>query len=297
VEEPWFTGPLIAPVGTAVPYGEFLIKSYLFCSANTGVYNRGSTPIPTDNNFYSTKSQFLCFFGLNPWCDINISPEFYYNYFSGERYFYPGDLTVGLDFQLMSDKETPYFPGIKFSVREVLPTGNFQYLRPRKLWTDRTGAGTFGTQFDLVLYKEFHLSGAHFLSTTVSGEYTVNTHLNVHGFNAYGGGFGAKGKVFPGNRFQGIVSFEVSLTQHWSLALDTVYSFTEATTFSGNPGIAFSGLLATVGSPSAKQVSFAPAIEYNFSKKMGLIAGCHLSAWGKNSPEFRSGVVNFTYKY
>ena len=294
---PWLTGPLIAPHGTVVPYGEFNVKSYLYFTTKTGSYNENWHTVSAQENFYSFNAQFQCFFGLTPWCDLNIIPQFLYNTTSNQQSFHPGDLTIGLDFQLMAADLTPYFPGIKFAVREIFPVGNFQYFRPRKLLTDQTGAGTFATQFDLVFYKEFHLRGLHWLSTTFSAQYTVSTPVNVHGFNAYGGGFGANGKALPGNTFQGIVSFEFTLNQNWVLALDNVYTHTEETQFFGSPGITFSGTFADVGKPSSEQLSFAPAIEYNFSSHFGIIAGCWFSALGRNSAEFRSVVVNFEYTY
>ncbi len=295
--KPWLTGPLIAPIGEVVPYGDFIVKSYVYFTTNTGFYNKNWHSVSARENFFTLQAQFLCFFGLTPWCDLNIIPQFFYETTSGQHSVHFGDLTIGLDFQLMDVDFTPYFPGIKFAVREVFPTGNFQRLSPRKLWTDQTGGGTFATQFDLVFYKIFPLQGLHRLSTTLSGQYTVNTPVNVHGFNTYGGGFGANGKALPGNSFQGIMSFELTLNQNWVLALDNIYTHTNSTSFFGIPGIVFGGTLANAGKPSSDQLSFAPAIEYNFSRNLGVIAGCWFSALGRNSTEFRSGVINFVYVY
>ncbi len=294
---PWLTGPLIAPPGTAVPYGDFTIESYVYFTTKTGAYNKDWDAVSAERNFYSLNAQFRCYFGLTPWCDLNIIPQFFFNRTYTQQYFYIGDLTVGLDFQLLEADLTPYFPGIKLAVREVFPTGNFQRFSPRRLSTDETGAGTFATQFDLVLYKVFHLYDQHFLSTTLSAQYTVNTPVNVHGFNTYGGGFGANGKANPGNIFQGIASFEYTLNQNWVLALDNVYTHTDATQFFGTPGITFDGVLSARETPSSELLTFAPAIEYNFSSNFGIIAGCWFSALGRNSAEFRSGVINFDYTY
>ena len=155
--------------------------------------------------------------------------------------------------------------------------------------------GTFGTQFDLVLYKIFHLYELHWLSATFSAQYTVNTPVNVHGFNAYGGGFGTRGKVLPGNQLQAILSFELTLTQRWALALDSVYTHTDMDQFYGMPGISLLGSFARSSRSSSEQLSFAPAIEYRIGHQFGLIAGGYFSAIGRNSVEFRSGVLNFAY--
>jgi hypothetical protein len=119
----------------------------------------------------------------------------------------------------------------------------------------------------------------------------------VHGFNTYGGGFGTQGRVLPGNILQAIVSFEFTLSQNWVFAIDNVYTHTNATHFYGVLGTTAEGVSASVGGPSSEQFSFAPAIEYNFSANLGIAAGCWFTAWGRNSTEFRSGVVNIDYTY
>ena len=295
--QPWLTGPLIAPIGPVVPYGHFDIESYLYFTAITGVYNKSWEAVSSPENFYSLSLEIPFFLGLTSWCDINITPQISYNMVSNQSAFNFGDLTVGFDFQLLGADFTPYFPGILLSVREVFPTGDFQYLQPRKLGANKMGGGTFATQFDLIFYKVFHLSGLHWMSATLSAQYTVNTSVDVHGFNVYGGGFGTRGTARPGDNFQGILSFEYSLTQNWALALDNVYTYTKETQFCGIPGISYSGTLAEVGCPSSEQFSIAPAIEYNFSSEFGIIGGCWFSILGRNSAVFQSGIVNIEYGY
>jgi hypothetical protein len=294
---PWLTGPLIAPPGTAIPYGDLLFKTYLFFTADTGAYNRHWKEEPSRRNLYSLSLQGFYFFGLTPWCDLNIVPRYFYQRSGGAHSAFCGDLTVGLDFQLLDPERTPYFPGIKLAVREVFPTGNFEYLRPRKLLTDLTGRGTFATQFDLVLYKLFHLHRLNWLSATLSAEYTINTPVDVHGFNAYGGGFGATGRALPGNVFEATVSFELTLSRSWALSFDTVYNFEDAAAFFGREGISLDGALAPVGRPCSTRLSLAPAVEYNFGSHFGIIAGAYFSVLGKNSDAFRGGAINFNYLY
>jgi hypothetical protein len=294
---PWFTGPLIVPVPTVVPYGDFEIQSYFYLTTNTGTYNAHWSSVEAPHKFFSFSPQIQCFFGLTPWCDIVLIPQFAYNISSHHHSIHFGDFPVGLDFQLLDSNATPYFPGIKFTIKETFPTGNFQRLNPSKLLTDQTGAGTFASTFNVILYKVYHIYALHWLSTTYSAAYTVNSPVNVHGFNAYGGGFGTKGTAMPGNSFQGIISFEYTLNQNWVLAFDNVYVHTDATQFCGKHGKTATGSQASVGAPSSEQISFAPAIEYNFSSRFGIIAGCWFSAWGRNSTKFRSGVINFDYTY
>ena len=287
--EPWLTGPLLAPLGSVVPYGHLEIEPYVYSTTNTGIYNTNWKSVST-SNFFSLNSQILCFFGLTPWMDINLVPQFFYNTTSNQNSVNFGDLSVVLEFQLLDPAATPYFPGIKLSVKENFPTGPFQNLNPHKLRTDQTGFGAYATTFNVVLYDLYHLGGSHFLTTFYSAAYTVNPPVHVRGFNTYGGGYGTKGKVFPGNNFQGMISFELTLSQNWVFAIDNVYTHIDSTSFSGTSA-------AHVGVPSSEQISFAPAIEYNFNSHCGIIAGCWFTAWGRNSLIFRSGVIAFDYTY
>src|SRR5690606_33928892 len=103
-------------------------------------------------------------------------------------------------------------------------------------------------------------------------------------FNSYGGGFGTKGRVHPGGSFQADFGLEVALTQNWVLANDLVYTFQNATHFSGNPGtVSPGGAPASVRSPYSDNLSLAPAIEYNFNSNLGLLVGTQFSVYGRNS--------------
>ncbi len=290
-EAPFFTGSLIAPFPTVVKDRDVLLRSYLYGTTSPKRYNRHWATVSKEDPLQSVNLQFYTFLGLNSWCDLNLTPQFFYQTASGEHSFDLGDLTVGIDLQLLEPQANRY-PGIKLAIREVFPTGKYEFLRPRKYGADLTGQGTFATQFDLVLYQLVHLYKLHWLSMTLSLQYALSSPVTVHSFNAYGGGFGTRGKVLPGNRFEGVLSFELTLNQNWAFAFDSVYTNAEQATFYGFPGISLKGEFAKVGTPSSESVSFAPAIEYNFGPHLGIIGGFWFSAWGKNSPLFRSGVIN-----
>ncbi len=294
--EPWLTGSLIAPRGVAVPFKDFEIDSYVYFFTFSGSYNdhwkESSYP-----NFYSLNPQWLCYFGLTPWMDITVVPQFFYNTTEGQSFCGFGDFSAGLDFQLYPDDAKFWFPGIKFSVIEIFPTGKFDHLSANKLETDITGAGSFATLLSLILYKAYHISGTHFFSLNLSGQYSISSPVNVHGLNVYGGGEGTDGKVIPGNILTGICSFEYSLNRNWALALDTVWIHVDEFQFFGDPGLTDSGEPATVDGPSSEQLSFAPAFEYNFSENLGIIAGCWFTVLGRNIDVFQSATMNLYYYY
>jgi hypothetical protein len=293
---PWLTGPLIAPTGTVVPVGHYSIQPYFTFNVNTGTYSPHWNAISSPN-FYNVSLQVQVLIGITKWMDFQAFPLALYNNTQGQSSTRFGDLPLGFDFQLISANKYKWFPGIKLQLLETFPTGKYQKLNPKKLDTDVSGLGSFYTSADLVFYKVYHLSGVHYLSMTMSLGYTVFAPVHVKGLNVYEGGFKTRGKVYPGNSFNAILSFEYTFNEHWVLAIDNVYVHNNKNRFSGNPGFVAPGVPAVVGWPSTEQLSFAPAIEYNFSNRWGIIAGSWFSAAGRNSLEFRSGIFSFIYSY
>lgn len=293
---PWFTSPLIAPRGTVQSQSSFELNSYAYFIVYPGEYD-GDWKTVGAPNFYSFTPQWFAYIRLTEWMDLNLVPQFSVNWTEGEKSIGFNDFAVALDFQLYPADAEGWFPGVKIAVKELFPTGKYQKLSPTKLFTDQTGLGSFITSFSLVLYKQYQLSGSHYMSVNLSGEYGIPSSTHVRGLNAYGGGEGCDGTVKPGNTFLGICSFEWNLNQNWALALDNVWAVTASNHFTGEPGLQEDGEEATVGDPSSSNLSFAPALEYNFTETCGLIVGCWFSALGRNSSEFQSAAMNFYFDY
>jgi hypothetical protein len=284
---PWFTGTLLAPTALVVPVGHYCIQPYFQFNTYTGAYNRHwqdkSTP-----NFFSYLTLLDLTFGLTKWMDIEIFPAVQYNHSKNRSAWRFADLPLLLGFQLLSAEKYEYFPGIQLQLGETFPTGKYQKLNSE---VDVSGTGSFATTASLIFYKIYHLQGLHFMSMTASFVYTYSAPVHVRGLNFYGGGHGCAGKVLPGNFYEAILSFELSLSRHWALALDNIYIHLDKDRFHGTPGA------TKVGRPSSESLSFAPAIEYNFNQNWGIIAGTWVSAVGRNSAVFRNAIVSLAYQY
>lgn len=291
-EGPWFTGTLLAPVTSVLQPGYLDIETYVFALDDFGRYNSHwhahSTP-----SFITVSPLLFMQAGLFPRVDFRTFPQLFYQSTQGRSSFNFGDLPVGLDFLITGQEENGALTAI-FSIVEIFPTGRYQKLNPRKHLTDSTGGGAFGTQFSLALIRLFKI-GDHYLNTYLTLQDTIFTSTHVKGFNTYGGGFGTNGRVHPGNLMTAIFSMEYSLTKHWALALDILNAYSNKSHFSGRHGVDAQGVKAKVGTPSADQLSLAPAVEYSFSDEFGLIAGAWFSVAGRNSPQFAGGVIAFNW--
>lgn len=219
---PWFTGPLIVPNSEAISFGHFESQTIPSFGAINGFYDSHWQTHSVSALYTLNIAEFFRF-GIGREIDFFFSPSLSWNFSRGKSAIEFTDLPLGFEYQLYSAEKPGWFPGVKIALQETLPAGKYQRLNPKKQGTDLTGLGTYQTDFDVVFYKIYPISGIHAVTFTGSLSYAISTSVRVHGFNAYGGGFHTNGKVHPGNNLTAIASFEYSLTQNWVLALDNVY--------------------------------------------------------------------------
>lgn len=274
-----------------MPPGKVLFQPYISVTKFNGIYNDHwkSEHRPT---LWQVNQFNAIIIGLTDFMDMQLFPDWFYNFSQGASSAVFGDFTVTLDFQLLRDAADARFPSILLQIGETFPTGKYQKLNPNKYGTDIGGAGTYGTSAGVTFSKIFHFN-SRFLSTRVNSTVFVNAPVDVKGLNFYGGGKGTDGTVRPGCISTTFLSFEYTLTQNWNLASDFVFNHVFKDHFSGFTGCNSDGTKATVGRPESSQVSMAPAIEYAFSPNIGLLGGVWLTLGGQNAPRFTSGSISF----
>lgn len=295
-EGPWFTGPLIATAATTVPVGHWAIEPYIYAADEISRYNSHWSPKSIENRF-SLIFQPYIWVGLTDWADLQILPTWRWCYRDHAAKWTFNDFSAKLEFQLYRDTlpHKSWIPSIKFSIQETFPCGKYQHLNPKKLTTDVGGNGAFNTLFQLAFGRQVHVSGAQWLQWRLVLDYNILTSVNVSGFNFYGGGYGAKGKVHHGQQARFDASIEYSLTRNWALACDFIGLYQGSRSFTGNPGKLPDGTSSTNSQMASIQYQIAPAIEYNWSAQVGVIAGVWFTFAGKNTSEFYTGVFAFNY--
>lgn len=290
---PWYTGPLITPGVAMMPPAHANVQPYLFLMDNYAAFNEDRKSVDLPSSLFQMKSSTSLQTGITDNMDINFV-------FTGQgnwQHHHCGggfsDLQVVAGFLIYT--QSIYVPAAKLTITQTFPTG--KYKRLDSFLVDSTGAGAYSTQFGLGFSKIIFWWTPHPLHLRCFFGYSLSTVVNVSGFNSYGGGYGCRGRVRPGNVFTFDFGAELSLTQRWVAALDVVYSATDATKFHGNPGVLKNGTPSVVGTGYADNLSLAPALEYNFNPNMGLIAGAWFSVYGRNSLNFAGGIISFTYSF
>ena len=280
---PWFTGPLLAPSAHIIPPGHWNIEPYIFATTTYGTYD-ASWGRERETHFHTCNVQIPIQYGPGDPIDLQVTPQFSWNQTRGASEWVVNDLPFGVDIQLVTDKKGEWWPAVKISLKASAPIGKYQKLNSHKRGTDVGGTGTWSENAGIAFSRLFELCDEKYFGARLYFGYTFPNSLHVKGLNAYGGGKGTEGRVHPGNSFVSIVGLEYTLTKHWVLACDFQYLHNNKTRFKGKT-------IQSVGGPSSEQWSLAPAIEYNWSPNLGLIAGVWFSAAGRNAPDFASGVV------
>lgn len=284
-DKPWLTGPLLTPSSRVVPPGHYNIEPYLYWTVFSGNYG-SHWEIIRKRKFYELTAQIVFKIGFLEGIAISGVVQGFRNSTRGKTAYAFGDLPLGLEFELYKGKNWFW----KFAVQESIPTGRYQKLDSDKFGVEAGGTGSYATQISLTIGNLHHFSGTHFLSSRFNFAYTIPSSVHVKGLNVYGGDPSTRGRVFPGNVFSFLYGVEYTLTRNWALAFDLAAFTAEKTEFQGRT-------LFPVNSPSAVQLSIAPAIEYNWSEAMGIIAGTWFTIAGRNSNRFFNSVIAYNYNF
>lgn len=281
---PWFTGPLIAPSGYTVEPGHFAFQPYFDAFTYIGKY-ASNWKVRSLPNFYNVNLRARFKAGIFDWMDAQITPQFLYQQTGKKLSSGFGDLLFSFNFQLLNYKIEDPWPSLRLNLQTSIPTGKYQKLNPSLLETDARGNGCWYPEIAAVLSKLWHLTGIHYLEARLFTGYRIGTPVSVQGESAYGGDPSTRGVAYPGNIYFADLAFQYNFTQNFAFACDCFYRHLNKSRFSGRTA-------KNAAPPSKEEFSFAPALEYNWSKKIGAIGGVWFSAAGRNSPQFINGILS-----
>jgi hypothetical protein len=197
----------------------------------------------------------------------------------------------------LKDKKGTWIPDFRVLLQESFPTGKYDHLNPNKNGADIGGIGTYQTGFIIVTRKIFYTFPSHPYNFNLNLYYLLSTKTKVKDFSVFGGGFGTRGVVSPGNQFIGNLGIEFSINRNFVLGTDIHYEHRDKSPFHGKPGLLKDGTIAKVGLPSTDRWSLAPCLEYSYSDALSLAGGVWFTVAGRNVTGFVSGVFNVYYYF
>jgi len=274
LDDAWWTGPLLAASASTLPQGHFLVEPYLFDVITHGRLdpdgNRVSTPHKND---FGSQSYLL--YGLTDRISAGIIPRFGYSKSSqgsSSPGLQAGDLTLQAQYRLTQFQEGSWIPTLSFVVGETIPTAKYDRLDQHP--GDGFGAGAYTTILSLYSQEYFWLRTGRILRMRLDLSYSLSGRVGLQGVSVYGTDAGFSGHAQPGDSFTGDMSWEYSVTRNWVLAFDVVYEHDASTTVTGS---------YSTSSGDSWSLGFAPAIEYNFNSRIGVIAGTRIIPIGRNT--------------
>jgi len=258
-----WTGPLLASNAETLPQGHFYTEPYFFDGIAGGDHHPGTS------GFYQ--------YGLLDNWTVGVQP-----FFSVGTQRYNRDISIG-DFKLLSQVRLSHFtpehrvPSIALVTNLVLPTGKDDHLGALK---QGHGSGSFAPEIGINAQQYFLLGNGRLLRARINVLRQFPLSHGVSGRSVYGTDAGFRGHARPGSKTSVIVGAEYSLTKEWVLAFDIERDQWGKTKVTGRDG---SGLAVEQISPKSWNIGFAPAVEYNWSDRAGVILGVWIVPKGHNT--------------
>lgn len=289
--QPWFTGPLLAPAGLVMPNGHTNLETYGIYTDNEGAFNRRRHVAQNVNRGDGSSVMPIFSHGLAEDFDITYVTSYIFNHSQRFTSQEIGDVIGILGYQALKQKDSKWLPSLRMILLETLPTGRFNSLNEAFNGQDVTGVGGYRTGLGLNFEHLLPISEPIYLRTRFSVTYIFPHPISVRGINAYGGTPTTEGTIIPGQLVSLNLATELSLSQNLVAVMEGLYFNGGASQFRGYLGQSTTDVPATIGRPSAYEFSIAPAVEYNFTQRIGLIGGIWFPLLGRAAPNFTTYMV------
>jgi hypothetical protein len=277
-EDAWWTGPMLAASGASLPQGHFLVEPYLFNIVTNGRLdaNGDRHSVRAENDLGSLTYML---YGLTDRWTVGMIPRFFYNMPPGganSSGIGVGDLTVQAGYGITEFQDGHRIPSIALVLDETLPTGRYDQLDQP---SNGFGAGAYTTGFSVYSQQYFWMPNGRILRARLDLTYAVSSSVSLTDQSVYGTPLDFRGHATPGDSATVDASAEYSLTREWVLALDVVYQHNASTHLHGTQADGE----VSADSGSSYSLGFAPAIEYNWSARAGVLLGVRIIPIGRNT--------------
>jgi len=275
LDDAWWTGPIVAAGAATLPAGHALIEPYVYDVVTRGRYDSDGNYRSTDT-VHSYGSLTYMLYGVTDGFTAGVIPTFGFNNVSNgadSSRIGVGDVTLQAQWRLSQFREGKRVPTSSLVLQQTLPTGQYDRLGTRL--SDGVGAGAYTTSLAIHSQYYFWMPNGRLLRTRLNVAYALSDSVDVADTSVYGTREGFRGRADPGDTFSIYSALEYSITRNWVLALDAFYQHDASTRIRGTD--------FSLDSGSSWRFGLAPAIEYNFTSRIGVIVGARWFAAGRNT--------------
>lgn len=282
LSDAWWTGPLLAPNAATLPKGHLYVEPYLYDEMPYAGYDgRGHSHPTSYGNAFGSLTYLN--YGLTDRLTVGLIPSFGYDRpADGPASSGPGvgDLTLQAQYRLTPFDPYSRVPVASINVQETLPTGRYDRLSRQ---SDGFGSGAYTTTLSAYFMSYFWMPNGRILRTRLDLSYAIPGEVSLEDLSVYGTPEGFRGHARPGDFAYGDLAFEYSMTRSWVLACDFWFQENDASRVAGvisQPN----GRFADFRSVSAvgHELYVAPALEYNWTGRLGVIFGVRVLSAGRN---------------
>ena len=283
-EDAWWTGPMLAPSAATLPTGHMLVEPYLFDVMTDGRFDMNGTRHAGARE-HDIGSLSYILYGLTDRLSVGLIPRFIFNEPAGAPSSSGvgiGDLSLQAGYGLTRFQDGQRMPALALVLDETLPTGRYQRLGRA---SDGFGAGAYTTALSIYSQDYLWMPNGRILRVRLDLTYALSASVGLEDMSVYGTAAGFRGRAYPGDSFTADAAGEYSVTRNWVLALDVVYQHNDNTRVRGSvPSAgAAGGSDFRADSGSGYSLGLAPAIEYNFNSRVGLLVGVRMFVAGRNA--------------
>lgn len=277
----WWTGPLLAPNASTFPAGHALVETYVFDVNSNGQYDVSGRHEPGAGGHELGSLTYLIY-GLTDRVSVGLLPRFFYDEPPGAPNSSSpgvGDLGAQVQVGLTSFHEGSWVPATALVLGETFPTGRYDALANP---ADGFGAGVYTTSVSWYSQDYLWLPNGRILRVRLDLTYAVSSSASLRDQSAYGTAAGFRGHAYPGDSFTADAAAEYSVTRNWVLAADLVWVHNSSTRLTGTEPGAGGSAAVDMQSGSSEYLAVAPAVEYNFTPRVGVIVGARVFVAGRN---------------
>ena len=281
-DDAWWTGPLLAPNASTFPAGHALVETYVFDVINNGQYDTNGRHEPAAPGHELGSLTYLIY-GLTDRVAVGLLPRLFYDEPAGAPNSSApgiGDLGAQVQYGLTSFHEGSWVPATAVVLAETLPTGRYDHLTAP---ADGFGAGSYTTALSWYSQDYLWLPNGRILRVRLDLTYAISSSASVADQSVYGTPVGFRGRAYPGDSFTADAAAEYSLTRNWVLATDLVWVHSASTRLTGSEPAAGGSSAVNMQSGSNEYFAIAPAVEYNFSGRVGVIVGARIFVAGRHT--------------
>ncbi|MFK2890974.1 transporter family protein [Dyella flagellata] len=293
-----FTGPLITPNPMNLPQGTLLIEPYLLYYKSDSVYDSNGNEQPVHPGLRQWQLSLPMFYGITDRFQVQATLGAVHS-MSGNMStdgWKVGDTSVGAQYLLLSPGQDGKRPAVSVFYAHRFPTGNYDQLDENPFNANGNGANidTLSLRAQQIVW----LPNKRPLRVRASLSYNLPpSGVNVNGYSTYGTPKDFHGIARLGQGFGAAIGTEYSINSQWVLALDLTYDRTGSSQLRGVTNGGDKLTLFERRTSSRNVYSLAPAAEYNFNDRFGLIAGVQLSFAGRDNDAFMTPMAAFNMAF